>query len=77
MGVKLLAEPSASDTEMLVMDFDGWGCVLASGVVDGVRDERFVEVAEGALRAQQGAFACEPWKELANQVARLAAFRAK
>ena len=48
MGVKLLAESSAPSSEMLVMDFDGCGCVLACEVVDGVGDKQFVEVAECA-----------------------------
>lgn len=51
MGLKLLAESSASVSEMCVMDFDGCGCILALGNPDGL-DERFLEVAKG--RAKQG-----------------------
>jgi hypothetical protein len=44
MGVKLLVESSASDSEMLVMDFDGCGCVSACEGFDGVRDKQLLEL---------------------------------
>ena len=40
MGVKLSVEPSASNTEMYTMGFDGWGCVLVMALRDGVGDAR-------------------------------------
>lgn len=51
MGLNLLVEPSASGSEMHVMDFDGCGCVLALQNSDGL-DERFLEVAKGLRKTR-------------------------
>jgi hypothetical protein len=76
MGIKLFVESSASDSEMLVMDFDGDGCVLAWEGVDGVGDKQFVEVARGAHNKGQP-LRENPGRRAANHGARLAAFRTK